>query len=234
MNKKDIHRLATRFMDGKTSIEEQRRMAEYLRSHPNETGLENITAMFALFDTGMPIEGVTDVRPKTRAQGSILRHHGWRTSAAAVAILVVTAVCGIRFLSPNSEQPAPAPLTHEVNTGQCEHRADTPPLEVHADNITTTTTSSPIATMAQPAARKTTKRTTVRTKSTMQPIPETLPDSVVEATLHRQEMEAQQKYERTMLATEQAEQLLNRRNADAEALAEYLASREYVEVIEVW
>ena len=52
---KDIHTLIKRFMAGQTSIEEEDRIAEYLRTHDVGEDLQPYKEMFAWFDQGMPL-----------------------------------------------------------------------------------------------------------------------------------------------------------------------------------
>ena len=52
----DIHRLIERFMAGLTSIEEERFIADYLRTYEVDGDLLPYKRMFAWFDEGMPMK----------------------------------------------------------------------------------------------------------------------------------------------------------------------------------
>lgn len=52
----DIRTLIKRFMDGQTSLEEESRLADYLRTHDVGEDLLPYKRMFAWFDEGMPLE----------------------------------------------------------------------------------------------------------------------------------------------------------------------------------
>lgn len=52
----DIHRLIERFMAGLTSIEEERFIADYLRTHEVDGDLLPYKRMFAWFDEGIPMK----------------------------------------------------------------------------------------------------------------------------------------------------------------------------------
>lgn len=53
---KDIRTLIDRYMAGKTSLEEESRLADYLRTHDVGEDLLPYKRMFAWFDEGMPLE----------------------------------------------------------------------------------------------------------------------------------------------------------------------------------
>ncbi len=226
MTEKDIKQLVARFMDGETSLGEERRLAEYFRLHPNEPGMEDIASLFALFDTGMPIEGVTDVKPKAPTPRHITLHPAWWASVAAVAVVLVAFTFSIRYLSMSREQKTTDVVCLQPRKAIEKHSAtqDAPTAEPVAEPAT-----RPVPRIARkPVVAK------AKPKSQSKAVPEIVPDSVVEATLKRQEMEVQIRYEQQMLAQAQAEREMQQQAMLMEALADYVANMEYVETIQVW
>ncbi len=231
MTEKDIKQLVARFMDGETSLDEERRLAEYFRSNPNEPEMEDMASLFALFDTGMPIEGVTDVKPKVPAPRHIILHPAWWASVAAVAVVFVAFTFSIRYLSTSREQK-----TTDV---VCQV-----PRQAIEEQVIEKQSATQYAPTAEPVAEPATRPmpqvarkpvvAKVKPKSQSKAVPEIVPDSVVEATLKRQEMEAQIRYEQQMLAQAQAEREMQQQAMLMEAVAEYVANMEYVETIQVW
>ena len=53
-NENTIRALLRRFMDGETSLDDERLLAEYFRDHPVPEDLRPYHDMFAWFDRGMP------------------------------------------------------------------------------------------------------------------------------------------------------------------------------------
>ncbi len=231
MTEKDIKQLVTRFMEGETSLDEERRLADYFRSHPNEPGMEDIASMFALFDTGMPIEGVTDVQPKAHSHRRITRHPAWWASVAAVAVVFVAFTFSIRYLTPRHEEATThivCQVSQPVTTQQPkeeESAAQAEPMAETAAKSALRITDKPIVAQTKPKAQS---------ETAPAPVPEMLPDSVVEAALMQQRIDAQIKYKQQMLAQEQAERELQQQAKLMEAVAEYVANMEYVETIQVW
>ncbi len=228
MTEKELKQLVTRFMEGETSLDEERRLAEYFRSHPDEPGMEDIAAMFAFFDTGMPIEGVTDVEPKTQTPRRIALHPAWWTSVAAAVVVLVAFTFSIPYLTPLHEEEASYVISQVAQPVAPQQPPRGPLAPVPAP------TAKPVSPRigGKPTAALTKPKTQSETASA--PPPEMLPDSVVEATLMQQRMAAQIKYKQQMLAQEQAERELQQQAMVMEALAEYVANMEYVETIQVW
>lgn len=53
---KEIEQLIKRFMDGQTTVDEENRIAEYLRTHEVEDEWKPYKDMFGWFDDGMPLQ----------------------------------------------------------------------------------------------------------------------------------------------------------------------------------
>ncbi len=209
MTNDNIKQLVARFMDGETSLDEERCLAEYFRTHPAEPGMEDVAAMFALFDTGMPIEGVTDVQPKAQQSRRIALHPAWWMTVAAVAVLLVVLTLSMQFMTPTYE-PQPQPVvTYVPQQPVAEQPA---PQVIHEQPVV----QAKVMPKPQPV-----------------PVPEMAPDSVLEAVLQQQEMEVQQAYDQ-MLTDAYTEAALLAQAKALDAMADYVANLEYVETIPVW
>lgn len=147
---KDIHTLIKRFMAGQTSIEEEERIAEYLRTHDVGEDLQPYKEMFAWFDQGMPLgrgqedkstSGQVDKQAsqqadkQTRTQDkpriSQKLRYLFTAAAAAIAMLIV-------LTCPKTEQPQTAestPTTALPDPVRPEIKADT----LTADTATVST-----------------------------------------------------------------------------------------------
>ncbi len=239
-------------MEGKTSLEEERCLAEYFRSHPNEPGMDDIAAMFALFDTGMLIEGVTDVEPKApkaQEQRRIALHPAWWASVAAAAVLLVAFTFSIQYLIPLHEQQSANNVVCQV----AQHSIGEQPTEKQTVVESASTAESVAEPIAKPVTRPTTTKSVPRVvhkpvvaqaKPKLQPkpspesvrnsVPEISADSVVKAVLRQNEMEVQAIYEQQLLARARAERALRRQAAEMQLMAECIARYEYTETITVW
>ena len=104
MNEKDIRLLLNRFMAGETTLEEEARLGEWFRQHPNVSDdLKEYQMMFGYFDEGMPLDHEPeklleheaekreeDIRPKAKNR---MRRFGLPISiAASIALLITFAV----------------------------------------------------------------------------------------------------------------------------------------------
>ena len=84
----DIHKLIERFMAGLTSIEEERFIADYLRTHEVDGDLLPYKRMFAWFDEGMPAK-----RPaKAFRHTAVLHKLSYFIMAAAAAALLLVVI----------------------------------------------------------------------------------------------------------------------------------------------
>lgn len=60
---KDIRQLLGKFMDGETTVDEERYISEWFRSHPDVDGdLADYRVMFGWFDDGMPMPKRRNIR----------------------------------------------------------------------------------------------------------------------------------------------------------------------------
>lgn len=89
-----IKTLLARFMDGETTLDEERELALWFKAHPQAgDGLDDYRAMFGCFDSGMPLtepaaHGTPDGRPRRHR----VRLQLAMAAAAAVAALVILTV----------------------------------------------------------------------------------------------------------------------------------------------
>ncbi|HIW43414.1 MAG TPA: hypothetical protein H9986_00095 [Candidatus Prevotella stercoripullorum] len=100
---KDIRTLIDRYMAGQTSLEEESRLADYLRTHDVGEDLQPYKQMFAWFDEGMPLEN-RQVNKQTSRQAALQPSQSSQSSqfsrktvcliaaaAASIALLVLVA-----------------------------------------------------------------------------------------------------------------------------------------------
>lgn len=85
---KEIEQLIKRFMDGQTTVDEENRIAEYLRTHEVEDEWKPYKDMFGWFDEGMPLQTngqkhTTKIRSKAITVAMIM------AAAAAIVALVM-------------------------------------------------------------------------------------------------------------------------------------------------
>ena len=119
MSDKQVRQMLQKYMDGLTSVDEERRLAKYFRQAADKAAPEGISAadwqaykeMFAMF------------APKRRSIGTVWR---WRSAAAAVVLL---AVAGGRLWF---DRPAP-PLVAEADHTVAVEKADTATTEAASD-----------------------------------------------------------------------------------------------------
>ncbi len=225
-------------MEGATSLDEERRLAEYFRSHPDEPGMEDIASLFALFDTGMPIEGITDVKPrapKAHTARRITLHRAWWTSVAAVALLLVAFTFGIRHLTPLRKQETAQTVCHVPRQDSGEGHTAQPLAETVAEPVAKPDTKTIITPTTEPVPHVAHSPLVAQAKPKAQPkpAPEMVPDSVMEAILMEQEAAALLAYNQ-MQAEAQAEEALLAQAEAMDRVADYVANIEYVETIPVW
>ena len=67
---KDIRQLINRYMDGQTTIDEEQKIADYLRNNPIPDDLKRYKELFAWFDRGMPLN-LNDKKDDNHPKGSL-------------------------------------------------------------------------------------------------------------------------------------------------------------------
>ena len=106
-----VHRLLEQFMDGETTLGEERYLGEWLRSHEVDETLRPYKQMFAYFDSGMTSAKAPS--PPRRA----LRHMWWKPAVAAASLAVLVGL-GITMtnLLPVDDEPLASSTTASVDT----------------------------------------------------------------------------------------------------------------------
>lgn len=100
MNKEELQKLLERFMDGATTLEEERALADYFRTADVPAEWADHKAMFALWDEGRVWVGEPVPAPRRRPVA-------WRRFAAA-ACAAAAAVALVFFAVVPSDAPQPA------------------------------------------------------------------------------------------------------------------------------
>lgn len=101
-----IDELLGRFMQGESTLDEERVLGEWFRCHEVDGSLEPYRRMFAYFDAGMPARRRTAPRRARRM---------WWQAAVAAMLTALVAWAGGRLLSkPDALSPA------TMTTGSCE------------------------------------------------------------------------------------------------------------------
>lgn len=124
MKKNDIQQLLDRFMNGTTTLDEERRLADYFRTAAVPDEWRAYKDMFAYFDAGMPAEAtVADAsendapreKPHTEKPRStaIVR---WWAVAAAIVLLAGTGIWMMRNAQPASQQQIAANASPATGT----------------------------------------------------------------------------------------------------------------------
>lgn len=139
MMNKEIKALCNRFMAGETTVNEEKRLAEYFRTHICTTDEERtLRAMFTWFENDMPMNGdkpelrLPEKTPVQRSRKTVI---AWLSAAACIA-----ALAGVFFMT----RPATdAPLASAAQQQQPETNTS---FSVKAD----TTALDTVRTVTQP------------------------------------------------------------------------------------
>lgn len=137
----DIHTLIRRFMDGQTSLEEESRLADYLRTHDVGEDLLPYKQMFAWFDEGMPLEN-RQVNKQTSRQATLQSSRSSQSSQLSRKILcLITATAAAIALLLLMAWPKAEPQQMAENTAmrpiQESNEPVTTPDTLTADTATT-------------------------------------------------------------------------------------------------
>lgn len=152
-NESTIRQLISRFMDGQTSLEEERQLGEWFaRQKQVPADLEAYRQMFAYFDQGMPLDAFAPQQPSVaRLEGKPHRQSMQRrlllSLAAACALVAVVMV-----LWPAGKSAAvDASVTMAV--AQQPLKTDTARVMTNQDEVLPDS-SSPVRPMPRPVYRK--------------------------------------------------------------------------------
>ena len=89
-----MHRLLEQFMNGETTLDEERYLSEWLRAHEVNEALQPYKRMFAYFDRGMTSESAAPSAPRRT-----LRRQWWHPAVAAASLAILVCIC-IKMTSP--------------------------------------------------------------------------------------------------------------------------------------
>lgn len=115
-NRKEIEQLLNRFMDGQTSLNEEDRLARYMRRTDVPEEWRAYKEMFAWFDEGMPQDVPATAQPRRHARRVAM----WATlaTAAAVALTVVMTLPKAAVTQPAGQ---PQPVVASADTASTRH-----------------------------------------------------------------------------------------------------------------
>lgn len=105
-DRKEIARILDRFMDGETSLDEEKMLAEYLRTHEVSEEWQEYKEMFSLFDKG----GV-DIEKNNSAPILRTSRHNWlKIAAFFIGILFISGItlAAIRMVKNSWQQTSEA------------------------------------------------------------------------------------------------------------------------------
>lgn len=116
MTDNDIRKLIERFMAGQTSLDEERRLAEYFRTHDVPEEWNDYKRMFAWFDEGMPLVEKQAEKPIAKlATGHYAKCLWCAMAAAAVATLLII-MAWPKGAQDGTAGIAPPQVAHETST----------------------------------------------------------------------------------------------------------------------
>lgn len=113
-----IEELLRRFMEGETTLDEERLLGDWLRTHEVNDSLKPYQRMFAAFDEGLPLpadgaEQPTSTLTSQKSGGDELKrqHLAWWHWAAAAVIAGLMATGGIWLAKQPAATPEQTPIT---------------------------------------------------------------------------------------------------------------------------
>lgn len=105
-DRKEIARILDRFMDGETSLDEEKMLAEYLRTHEVSEEWQEYKEMFSLFD-----KGEVDIEKDNSAPILRTSRHNWlKIAAFFIGILFISGItlAAIRMVKNSWQQTSEA------------------------------------------------------------------------------------------------------------------------------
>lgn len=105
-DRKEIARILDRFMDGETSLDEEKMLAEYLRTHEVSEEWQEYKEMFSLFD-----KGEVDIEKNNSAPILRTSRHNWlKIAAFFIGILFISGItlAAIRMVKISWQQTSEA------------------------------------------------------------------------------------------------------------------------------
>lgn len=131
--RKHIEELIQRFMDGESTLDEERYLGRWLRDHDVDDSLRPYQRMFAFFDEGMPL--------KTEATAPARRRTWWWRAAAAAIVAAAIASATMLLTSRSTTaglQQAPIAISQPIDTVSVIERQALPaehPVEQSAPKV---------------------------------------------------------------------------------------------------
>ena len=205
---KDIRQLLDRFMAGETSLEEEARLSEWFRTHPDVSDeLKEYQMMFGYFDEGMPLEEMAETNDEQRTvdelKSSTKSRRLWLPVSIAASIALVLGLA-ISFLQQPERQPqqlAQHQPSQELSQSEVSHPASSQVLADSAlhDKLTEYQKDSVKKQMVMPKTKRYRKHLFAPAPPTtlVAQVSDAVTDSLVSspemlADAHLREMEAQQ------------------------------------------
>lgn len=115
-NRKEIEQLLNRFMDGQTSLDEEDRLARYMRRADVPEEWQAYKEMFAWFDEGMPQDAPSTAQTRRRARRVAM----WAGLAAAAAV-ALTVVMTLPKAAVTLPAVQPQPVVASADTAATRH-----------------------------------------------------------------------------------------------------------------
>ena len=169
-SQQDIATLLDKFMDGQTSLDEEKILADHFRSHDVPAEWEDYRAMFGYFDRGMEGELVPEQAPRVSLTKALGRQWWGIAAAAAIAVFIVGTVVLNRPSAPASPEIAEVPDTEtQAKSASTEETQDlkTVPIGETQDLASLQNQSKP-AVETRHLASQSTKRKPSRSASRLQ------------------------------------------------------------------
>ena len=132
-----IEELLRRFMDGETSLDEERELGDWLRSHEVDDSLKPYRKMFAAFDAGLPYI------PSAQAAATPARRRiAWWLWASAAVVAGLLAMGGIRLVlhpaAPTEQPPIMAKDDSKTAIDTLQELPDVEPIVAKIEQVAVT------------------------------------------------------------------------------------------------
>lgn len=102
-SQQDIATLLDKFMDGQTSVEEEKALADYFRTHDVPAEWEDYRIMFSYFDRDMAGELLPEKEPDMSLT-SMIGRRWWGIGAAAAITALIAGTAVLHHITPSAQQ----------------------------------------------------------------------------------------------------------------------------------
>lgn len=116
MTDNEIRKQLERFMAGQTSLDEERRLAEYFRTHDVPEEWNDYKRMFAWFDEGMPFTGKQAEKPDSKRGARQYAKWLWCAMAAAAVAALLIIMEWPKGVQDGTAGIAPPQIAHKTST----------------------------------------------------------------------------------------------------------------------